>query len=195
LENNFIIATPLETSMKDPGNTQVYKQLPRGDIISHEHSKREKNIMEILNLITVALALLALVPKMESHIRPPLIPVSKAPRPLCASQFALVNYACSRLPFSPGVQPDSPPSPDEEEGHGERHQNHTHRHGHRHGHSHRHHQTPEENNCCRWAKEVDSQCVCEILVHLPPFLIRPVHQYTLNIGDACDVTYSCGAPI
>ncbi|CAJ1905854.1 unnamed protein product [Sphenostylis stenocarpa] len=146
--------------------------------------------MKIFNIITVALALLAFVPKMESEI----IPITKAPRPLCVSQFALVNYACSRLPFSPGVPPESPPPPDdEEEDHGNSHHNHSHRHNHRHGH--RHHQTPDEDNCCRWAKEVDNQCVCEILARLPPFLIRPVHQYTLNIGEGCDITYSCGAPI
>ncbi|QCD97654.1 uncharacterized protein LOC114163367 [Vigna unguiculata] len=149
--------------------------------------------MEILNLITVALLLLALAPKTESQLKPPLIPVAKAPRPLCGSQFALVNYACSRLPFRHGAPPaDSPPPP---EGDGERHHNHNHRHNHRHGHSHRHHQTPEEENCCRWAKEVDNQCVCELLLRLPPFLVRPVHQYTLNVGAACDITYSCGSPI
>ncbi|KAG4393725.1 hypothetical protein AAZX31_03G133800 [Glycine max] len=144
--------------------------------------------MEIFNLIALALTLfLAIVPKMESQIKP----IPKTPRPLCASQFALVNYACSRLPFSPGVPPDSP-SPDEENNN---HHNRSHRHGHRHGHRHRHHQTPDEDNCCRWAKEVDHQCVCELLLRLPPFLIRPSHQYTLKVGASCDITYSCGAPI
>lgn len=146
-----------------------------------------------LNLITVALTFLAVVPKMESQIRPPAVtPIT--PRPLCASQFALANYACARLPFSPGSPPEpppSPPSPDDDEGH---RNNHHHRHhGHRHGHHHR--QGPEEEECCRWAKEVDSQCVCELLVRLPPFLMRPLHQYSLLIGEDCKVTYSCGAPI
>jgi len=168
--------------------------------------------MEIFNLITVALTLLALVPKTESQIRPPVIPIPKGPRPLCASQFALVNYACSRLPFIPVVPPDSRPSPDhEDDDHRDRHHNHSRRHNrrhehdrehrhehdheHRHEHDHRRHQTPEEDNCCRWAKEVDDQCVCQLLGRLPPFLIKPVHQYTLNIGEGCDITYSCGAPI
>ncbi|XP_014494947.1 uncharacterized protein LOC106756858 [Vigna radiata var. radiata] len=156
-------------------------------------------MMEILNLITLPLLLLlTLVTKTESQIKPPLITVAKPPRPLCGSQFALVNYACSRLPFRHGAPPaDSPPPPDGEDGDGETHHSHSHhRHNHRHGHGHRHHhQTPEEDNCCRWAKEVDSQCVCELLLRLPPFLVRPVHQYTLNIGDACNITYSCGSPI
>ncbi|KAG4916073.1 hypothetical protein AAZX31_19G140400 [Glycine max] len=155
--------------------------------------------MEIFNLITLAMTIfLALVPKMESHIRTPGMPMPKTPRPLCASQFALVNYACSRLPFSLGVPPDSPstpPSPNDEEGHRNNHHNGSHRHGHRHGHKHRNHQTADEDNCCRWAKEVDNQCVCELLLRLPPFLIRPLHQYTLNVGESCDITYSCGAPI
>ncbi|TKY62471.1 hypothetical protein E2542_SST12327 [Spatholobus suberectus] len=154
--------------------------------------------MELFNLIAVALTFLAIVPKMESQIKPPLITIPTTPRPLCASQFALVNYACSRLPFTPGTPPDSlpsssssptsPASPDDDT-------NNHHSHRRRHGHKHRHHQTPDEENCCRWAKEVDNQCVCELLVRLPPFLIRPVHQYTLNIGESCDITYSCGAPI
>uniref|UniRef100_A0A6N2MD81 Uncharacterized protein n=1 Tax=Salix viminalis TaxID=40686 RepID=A0A6N2MD81_SALVM len=68
-------------------------------------------------------------------------------RPLCASQIALVNYACGR--------------------------------------------TPEEN-CCRWLNDVDAECVCELLVHLPPFLSKPPHEYTVKIDDSCTVSYSCG---
>lgn len=135
---------------------------------------------------------LLLVPEMESQIRPPIVHLPPAsPRPLCASQFALVNYACAMLPFTPS----SPPSPDvDDEGHRSHHQHgHSHRHGH--GHRHRHDNNPQEDNCCRWAREMDSQCVCEILVHLPPFLTKPVHQYSVLIGDSCNVTYSCGGPI
>nr|KYP43223.1 hypothetical protein KK1_035364 [Cajanus cajan] len=138
---------------------------------------------------------------MESHKEPSsVVPIPTTPRPLCASQFALVNYACSRLPFRHGVPPDSqspPPPPDDEEGHNDNNKddNHNHSHKHRHGHKHRHHQTPDEDNCCRWAKEVDNQCVCELLARLPPFLIRPLHQYTLDIGESCHITYSCGSPI
>ena len=159
--------------------------------------------LKILNLITLVLTFLALVPKMECQIRPPIIPLPlppSSPHPLCASQFALVNYACATLPFTPGsppspptpLSPPSPTSPDDEEGH----RSHK-RHGHRHSHSHwhRYQPTPQEDNCCQWAREMDSQCVCEILLRLPPFLTRPLHQYSVLIGDLCEVTYSCGGPI
>ncbi|KAK7242978.1 hypothetical protein RIF29_37760 [Crotalaria pallida] len=161
------------------------------------------NRVKVFNLMTlVALTLLALVPKMESQdVRSSAVaPITQ--RPLCASQFALANYACARLPFSPGSPPepppDSPPSPDDDGGDGDGdygHHHHRNRHGHRHGHRHRDHHEPEEEECCRWAKEVDSQCVCELLVRLPPFLMRPAHQYSLVIGEDCHVTYSCGGPI
>ncbi|XP_057432666.1 uncharacterized protein LOC130725454 [Lotus japonicus] len=149
-------------------------------------------------MVTMALTLLALVPKTESHVG---AEGHVVPRPLCASQFALVNYACGRLPFSPGVPPapvpapPSPPSPDDERSH--RHRQGHGGGGHGHGHRHRHHResTPDEENCCRWAKDVDTQCVCELLVHLPPFLVKPAHQYTLIVGEECQITYSCGGPI
>ncbi|XP_004493654.1 uncharacterized protein [Cicer arietinum] len=158
--------------------------------------------IEIFNMMAVALTLLAIVPKIEGQVGH-IIPTN--PRPLCPSQFALVNYACGRLPFTPGPLPE-PPSPDDDggdddggddKGHNNHHHHHRHEPGHRHKHGHRHrrHQTPEEDNCCRWAREVDSQCVCELLVRLPPFLVRPLHVYTLAIGDDCEITYSCGGPI
>ncbi|XP_054800584.1 uncharacterized protein LOC129304807 [Prosopis cineraria] len=148
--------------------------------------------VKVTNLLTiVGVALLALVPKMESqHTGAP-----TEPRPLCASQYALANYACVRLPFTPGTPP-SPPSRDDDHSHRHRHgHGHGHRHRHRHHHHHHHHHTSQEENCCRWVREVDSQCVCEVLLHLPPFLVRPLHQYTVTVGDFCNVTYSCGGPI
>lgn len=99
--------------------------------------------------------------------------------PMCSSQLALVNYACSLLPATP---PSS-------------HDFHYHDEHHRHDHRHRHreHQgTPQEENCCRWLNDVDDACVCELLVRLPPFLSRPVHQYTITVHDTCTVTYNCG---
>lgn len=154
--------------------------------------------VEIMNIMTLAATiLLALVPKMESQMRPQVTMPPTHPRPLCASQFALVNYACGRLPFHPGVPPGPDPSPDDDEGHNNNNHQHS-RHGHGHEHRHRHHhhhETADEDNCCRWAKEVDNQCVCELLLRLPPFLVRPLHQYSLLIGDDCEITYSCGAPI
>ncbi|XP_057427359.1 uncharacterized protein LOC130720694 [Lotus japonicus] len=139
--------------------------------------------------ITLALIFLASVPKMESRI--PVFPFpSSPPHPLCASQLALVNYACARLPFTPGSPPSSQltSTNDDGEGHGSRH-------GHGHRRHHHHHSSPQEENCCRWAGELDSQCVCEILVRLPPFLTRPAHQYSVTIGESCNITYSCGGPI
>jgi len=167
--------------------------------------------IEIFKIMAMALTLLAIVPKIESEVRPT-TPTNQ--RPLCASQFALVNYACGRLPFTPGAPPaplEPPPAPDDDggdddggdddggndEGHKNHHRDHGHGHGHshKHGHKHRRHQTAEQENCCRWAREVDNQCVCELLVRLPPFLVRPLHLYTLNIGEDCEITYSCGGPI
>ncbi|KAI4297574.1 hypothetical protein L6164_037459 [Bauhinia variegata] len=135
----------------------------------------------IFNLFTLALAFLALLPKMESQVTPPL---------LCLSQVALANYACVMLPHPPGSPPfpptpfPPPPSPPEVmDGHGQ---------GPGRSRQRGHQLTPQEDKCCRWVKEVDSQCVCEILIHLPSFLARPLHQYTVKVGELCEVTYSCG---
>ncbi|CAL0320579.1 unnamed protein product [Lupinus luteus] len=145
--------------------------------------------VKIFNFITLGVTFLVLVPKIESQIRPPIGSLPPAPpRPLCASQFALVNYACAMLSFTPG-------SPDDNVGLSSHQHHQGHAHGHRRGHGHRHGNTPEEENCCRWVREMDSQCVCEILVRFPPFLTRPVHQYRVLIGESCDVTYNCGGPI
>lgn len=115
-----------------------------------------------------------------SHQVPTLPPF--APRPLCMSQFALANQACHFLPFNP-VPPPSRPSPPSLPGH-----------GHRHGHSGRqsqHQETPVEQECCRWVKEVDSECVCDILVRLPLFLAKPMHRYIVHVDASCNVTYQC----
>lgn len=153
--------------------------------------------VKIFHLImTLALTFLAFVPKMESHIKPPAISLPPPPlHPLCATQLALVSYACAMLPFSPGSPLTPPLSPDDDDGEGHHRSRHNHNHGHRHRHSRHHRHFPEEDNCCRWAREMDSQCVCEILLQLPPFLTRPSHQYSVVIGESCNVTYSCGGPI
>ncbi|XP_022760029.1 uncharacterized protein LOC111306422 [Durio zibethinus] len=116
-----------------------------------------------------------------------------APRLLCASQFALVNYVCAMVPLvplppaTPHPALPSPPPPELGRRNG-------HRQGHRHGHRHRHghHETHDQYYCCQWLKQVDTECVCDILVHLPPFLSRPNHQYTVVVDDTCNVTFSCG---
>ncbi|KAF5732750.1 protein catecholamines up-like [Tripterygium wilfordii] len=192
-------------------------------------------------------AISVFLPKMESQV---------APRPLCSSQLALVNYACSQLPmpYAPPLSSSLNSSLDED-GNGSRnisgHQNHHHHHDHddddhdhddddddhdhddddhdhRHHHHHHHHDhdhdhhhhhdrdhdhhhhdhdhdhdddhhhhhgSPVEANCCHWLTELDDECVCDMLVHLPVFLARPAHQYTIIVDDSCKVTYTCGGRI
>ncbi|XP_010039258.2 proline-rich protein 13 [Eucalyptus grandis] len=145
------------------------------------------------------------------------LPPPQRPQPLCASQFALVNHACSMImpkpapppaPPSPPLTPPGPlpppPCPDDESqrghGHGHGHHNRTcqeHRRGHGHHHRHQHGRhgdepSPAEQDCCKWLKEVDSECVCDLLVRLPSFLTRPIHVYTVTVPDLCNVTFFCG---
>ncbi|WOH01673.1 hypothetical protein DCAR_0521058 [Daucus carota subsp. sativus] len=149
--------------------------------------------------IALFIMLLVLSPQIECQTwRQPNTPMSPfppiQPTPLCASQFALANHACARLPFNP----ISPPSP------------HHHLHdspsansdapessptpSHRHRHSHHHHSPPESpvvQECCRWLQQIDSGCVCDLLVRLPIFLAKPGHQYTVKVDSSCTVMYSC----
>ncbi|KAJ6973088.1 hypothetical protein NC653_033428 [Populus alba x Populus x berolinensis] len=103
-------------------------------------------------------------------------------RPLCVSQLALVNYACGTLlPAPPATSLPTATAAlpaDDDSNHG---------HGHRHRHSH----GGLEENCCRWLSDVDPECVCELLVRLPPFLSKQHHEYTVKIDDTCSVSYSC----
>ncbi|CAN1130812.1 hypothetical protein LINPERPRIM_LOCUS13440 [Linum perenne] len=55
--------------------------------------------------------------------------------------------------------------------------------------------SPAEENCCRWLKEMDSECVCDVLVRLPPFLAKPSHVYSVHVYDGCVVTFSCSGRI
>ncbi|KAI3773091.1 hypothetical protein L6452_04290 [Arctium lappa] len=146
-----------------------------------------------------------------------------APRPLCNFQLALANQACAYLPSSLVPPPPPPPPPfatgyptpppsseHHDQSHRHRHRHHhshanehddghglneTHGHGHhRHGHGHRKHRmSPIEQQCCKWLAQVDDECVCELLGRLPPFLARPVHEYTVRVAGSCNTTYSCGA--
>ncbi|XP_010545083.1 PREDICTED: lysine-rich arabinogalactan protein 19-like [Tarenaya hassleriana] len=161
----------------------------------------------LLIIIMVISALTAIGQRMP-------IPVQ---RPLCTSQYALANYACSRLPILPNPplppltpppapvdpppSPPAPPSPDDDDDdeHGEHHHHHHHGHKHRH-HSHRRHRSHRvehresfaEAECCKWLKQMDNECVCDLLVHLPPLLARPVHNYTVFVDESCIVTFICG---
>lgn len=116
------------------------------------------------------------------------------PRPLCLSQFTLVNNACQFLPFTPlpprgpAAAPDpisviSPaPAPAPAPAPGPSSPT-----------SLVYTQTPVEEECCRWMKAVDSECVCSLLAHLPTFLSRPVHQYTTLAHATCSVTFTCSS--
>ncbi|XP_073138362.1 uncharacterized protein [Henckelia pumila] len=139
-----------------------------------------------LKLLTLLVLLIStLHPNAESQwvqLPPKTSPATEitAPSPLCASQLALVNHACTLVVYTPS----SPPAHVE-----------TLRNEHRRRHS-RHRpveEVPAETECCRWIKEVDDECVCDLLVRLPPFLTKPVHSYTIAIDDTCDVTFTCGS--
>lgn len=156
--------------------------------------------------IVLFIVFLVLSPKIECQIwmqptapMAPLPPIQ--PTPLCASQFALANHACAMLPFNP-VSPPSPPYPQAvpppftESDAPESSPTPSHRHRHRH--SRRDtppQQTPVELECCRWLQQIDSGCVCDLLVRLPVFLAKPVHQYTVRVDRSCSVTYSCSGRI
>ena len=123
-------------------------------------TKRKKNIEIGLGMTKVGIPILVLfsmfLVALPNNL--PLMPGQISPlRPVCASQFALVNYACSMVPLVP-LPPGTPPPVGLEDTNG-------HRHGHRHRHSHRprngHHETPQQNYCCRWLKLVDAECVCD----------------------------------
>ncbi|KAK1420505.1 hypothetical protein QVD17_22160 [Tagetes erecta] len=125
-------------------------------------------------------------------------------------------------PFNQVFLPPPPPPPEHPELHSHVHKHndshgdelgnengqnhsHVHRHGHDHGHHlhdhhnrvHRHHHkhkmSPVEQQCCKWLAQVDDECVCELLGRLPPFLVRPFHDYTVRVAGSCNTTYSCEA--
>ncbi|GMI69371.1 hypothetical protein HRI_000606400 [Hibiscus trionum] len=108
------------------------------------------------------------------------------PHPLCRSQIALVNFACAMVPILPMPPPPPPPVDGDEHG-----RSHRHKHRRRHRHRHRIHETPEQRYCCEWLRQIDPVCVCEILLHLPPFLWKPNHKYTVVVDENCSVTYAC----
>ncbi|KAL5196856.1 hypothetical protein ABZP36_000368 [Zizania latifolia] len=44
----------------------------------------------------------------------------------------------------------------------------------------------------RKLQEVAPECVCDALLRLPPFLVKPQHKYTVRVGRSCKFTYRCG---
>ncbi|KAL6563838.1 hypothetical protein OROGR_002797 [Orobanche gracilis] len=168
--------------------------------------------------LLLSVLLMLLYPKTESHWLPhrphiplgqvrrpiPIIPTTPlVPRPvpinhttpLCESQFALANSGCAMIPYA-AVSPSSPLS---------RHHHHRHHHSHGHNHNHNHshsHQSYAGNTtvtsteeCCRWLKEVDNICVCNVLLRLPAFLFKPAHNYTVMVNSTCEVTFQCGSSL
>uniref|UniRef100_A0A9I9DBE4 Bifunctional inhibitor/plant lipid transfer protein/seed storage helical domain-containing protein n=1 Tax=Cucumis melo TaxID=3656 RepID=A0A9I9DBE4_CUCME len=141
-------------------------------------------------LIFSVVFFLALITDTGGQWQPPAV----APRPLCASQIALANYACATLPYSK-LLPPPPPSSSLSSNHDSQGSPvHTHHHGHHHRHHHKIPLSPIEENCCKWVQQVDSECVCELLSRLPAFLKRPIHNFSVIIGGSlsCNATYSCG---
>ncbi|MBA0753355.1 hypothetical protein Gogos_020142, partial [Gossypium gossypioides] len=132
--------------------------------------------------------------------------------PLCTSQLMLVNYACGTVPLvqfpflssntldvgnenGNGTGSSQGDGNGIENGAGEGENKHRHRHRHRlkHRHRNRHKEmTHEQNYCCRWMQILERGCVCNILAHLPLFLSWHLHHYTILVGEACKVTFTCG---
>ncbi|GAB2276282.1 hypothetical protein Dimus_011014 [Dionaea muscipula] len=131
-----------------------------------------------------------------------------SPPRLCMTQLALVNHACSTIPYVP--LPPHPPSNDlplaaaySLHGHGDdqpssscRRRIHSRHHGgHRRQSRHDQHveyqETPAERECCRWLNAVDNECVCDLLARLPVFLSGPLHNITVSVDQGCFVTYQC----
>ncbi|XP_010524012.1 PREDICTED: pleckstrin homology-like domain family A member 1 [Tarenaya hassleriana] len=165
---------------------------------------------------------------MLSAVRSQRMPIP-AQRPLCTSQYALANYACSHLPLipnpplpsasqlppPPAPEANPPPSPpahptpdndhDDDHDHDHDHEHEDHHRHHHSSHKHHHHghhrhkarkveykESFAEAECCKWLKQMDNECVCDLLLHLPPLLARPVHDYTVFVDESCIVTFSCG---
>lgn len=165
--------------------------------------------------LAVFLVFLVVQPRTNSQW----VPRPVVPRPLCVSQFALASHACAFLPYVPSPPPASLIAQHDSQKHRHHHNhehenghqnNHTHEHEHeherehedgqrhRHGHRHRRHRhtvTPVEESCCHWLGAIDSECVCDVLVYLPAFLSKPVHQYTVLVKDSCNVTFQCASRI
>ncbi|GER39234.1 AAA ATPase containing von Willebrand factor typeA [Striga asiatica] len=148
----------------------------------------------VLNLLVFTILLTLLCPKTDCYWPPHRPTPTEDPfTSFCNTQFQLANRACALVTFSSVGLP---------------HHHHRHRHHHGHGHHHNHHDhdkqevhqhlmhTETENalveeECCRWLKEVDNDCACSVFVHLPTFLAKPPHNYSLVVNDECEVSFQC----
>ncbi|KAI3863038.1 hypothetical protein MKW92_032441 [Papaver armeniacum] len=99
---------------------------------------------------------------------------------LCTPQYALANQACKSLPLS-------------QHGHSSHH-GHNNQHQQRRGsrqQQHHHLLSQQQTDCCRWMKEMDTTCVCQLLSKLPVFMWKPKHNYIVNVHESCTVTFDC----
>ncbi|KAG4186860.1 hypothetical protein ERO13_A08G069200v2 [Gossypium hirsutum] len=128
--------------------------------------------IQILFLCSMFLVVVAL------PIKLPLIPWVRANRP------RLVPLCTSQL-ISQGDGNGT------ENGAGEGENKHRPRHKRRHRHRHKE-MTLEQSYYCLWIQIVERDCVCDILAHLPLFLSWHLHHYTVLVGEACKVTFTCG---
>lgn len=154
--------------------------------------------------------ILLLIPKIQSQSNDD----DDDPPPLCITQLALVNSACAFLHTrhdddDGDSSPPSPPNDDNDNGGDDpgrvdngdgqslvdANDGDDRRHHHHHHHRRRNRQgrgnSDREQDCCRWLKEVDDECVCALLLRLPPFLTKLEHEYTVEVNDQCNVTYEC----
>ncbi|XP_010256204.1 PREDICTED: uncharacterized protein LOC104596643 [Nelumbo nucifera] len=144
--------------------------------------------MEAVRLfITVFLVLIAKI-----------ISVPPPPHPLCISEIALVSNACAFVPIEhhltqlTATRTTHRGNQEELVNEQQRQQEHDNEDDRQEGHRRRnyHHDGPSEE-CCRWLREVDSMCVCQLFVPMPTFLRRPLHSYTIMVDHTCKVVFKC----
>ncbi|KAI3930702.1 hypothetical protein MKX01_037148 [Papaver californicum] len=79
----------------------------------------------------------------------------------------------------------------ERHGHNNQHYNSQHQRRRSRRRRHHHHLSQQEKDCCRWLKEMDEVCVCQLLFRMPFFMWKPKHDYVIKLQDACTVTFNC----
>lgn len=175
-------------------------------------------------ILTLFAATLLLLPFMEAQHYPPPRPLCASQFALATYACSLLPYSPLLPPLPPVPTPpddddddgdddndddgddgggdDGGDEPQERHnhnhhGHGHRRKQRSRRHRHRHGHGHHHRSaplTPQEDGCCKWLSQLDNQCVCDLLLRLPSFLLKPAHTYSVYVGASCNVTYTCAHP-
>lgn len=79
---------------------------------------------------------------------------------------------------------------EDERAHRHRHGNgngHRQRREHGHGQGHRQRETAAGG----WMRLMRHACAWADLLRLPPFLVKPKHQYSIKVGDTCERTFKC----